>query len=176
MISCTTTNYLYTKNAPVKQSEVIDLIRPLSMTTEWVTVHTVGPDSILHTGDQALISARPVSYTFTINGVTMHNLDDKATIAFKDNGVLRCTRGTFLSSWVDDQDEEVSAGGIILTTKAKNAVEWAVVHAVGPDCGFNVGDLVLLKYDGTAYPLEIDGVKMGNHGSEEVIAVRAVTV
>jgi len=176
MVQCLTTNYIYTKLPTVKQSEVIDLLRPLSMTTEWVTVQIVGPDSILHPGDLALISARPTSYTFTIGGVTMHNLDDKATIAFKHGGELRCTRGTFLSSWVDDQDEEVSAGGIILTTKAKNAVEWAVVHAVGPECGFGVGDLVLLKYDGTAYPLEIDGVKMGNHGSEEVIAVRAVTV
>lgn len=168
---CITTNYLYQKLPQARQSEVIELIARLSMSTEWVQVVTAGPDSELTAGDLALISSRPASHTIKHNGDTLYNLDDRSTLAFKASaGKLRCTGDYFLAAW-DEEEELLSPGGIILSAKKREDVRWATVHAVGPKCGFGVGARVLLLHTDLPYVLEVDGHRLSNFQALAVIAV-----
>ena len=171
-LSCILDNVIYKKKPQPPQSDTIILTQRLQMSTEWAEVVKTGPESVLTSGDEILISCRPASFTFEIDGEIYHNIEDKAVLGYKRNGELNCTCGTILYSWVNDVKEEFSAGGILLRAKPKETTAWAKVHAAGPKSGLLKDDLILIKYEDSTYPLEIDGVKMANIGMESVICYK----
>ena len=151
------------------------LTKELSKDTRWAECLVAGPDSVVKAGDEILLSARPVSYTFEIDGEIMHNTSDKSCLAYKHEGILNATGKTILYTWLEEPQEEVSAGGIVLVRKEKTKElepRWAKVVACGPETGVQKGDEVLLAWKSDNYVLEIDGLKLHNAGAEEIIAFR----
>ena len=172
-INAPTDTVIYKRLPQPAQSDTIILTKRLSLSTEWAEAVLTGPDSIISAGDDILISSRPASFTFDIDGETLHNLEDKSVIAFKHNNELRCTRGTMLLEKPEEQEEKYSTGGILLSgVKPKDTTVWLKVAAAGPLAGVSVGDWVLIKEESTAYSLEIDGKFYRNAGCEEIVVYK----
>lgn len=172
MLQTTKTNVIYKKRHKELKHGHIQLIQNLSKDTMWADVVTAGPDSILKSGDEILLSARPVSYEFEFDGELMYNTSDASTMSYKRNGVLGATCGTILYEWIEEP-EKVTESGIVIIEKVANQElqpRWAFVHAAGPDSGVMKGDNVLLAFKSDAYTIHIDGIELHNAGKEEVIA------
>jgi co-chaperonin GroES (HSP10) len=166
---------LYTWTHPSKlKYGSIELTQELSREVRWATCHYAGPDSVVQPGDEILLSARPVSYTFQLNGVTMHNTSDKSCLAYRNSGELRATGETLLYTWLEEP-EEVTTSGIVLVRRTVSREEeprWAKVVAAGPEAKVQPGDEVLLAWKADNYKIEIDGMKLMNAGAREIIVVR----
>lgn len=173
-LQCTTTNILYTKRPTVKQSDIIHLVKPLTMSTEFADVVQVGPDSELQPGDEILISSRPASFVFEVDGKELRNLDDKGVITYRRNGTLYCTGTHVLAFAPEKAQEKFTPGGILLTVSKPKLEDtlWVKVAAAGPKSGVQVNDEILVKADTNAYSLEIDGIRYRNIGSEEIICYK----
>lgn len=178
-LRATNTNVLYTKrdNTAKLKHGGIHLLDFLSRDTMWCDCVVAGDESVLKAGDELLLSHRPVSYTFEIDGVTMYNTSDASTMAYKRDGKLFCTGKTLLYTWIEEA-ETVSEGGLILMKKnatIEREPRWALCHAAGGTTGVQAGDHVLLAYKTDCYTVNIDGIDMHNAGFEEVIAYKRPT-
>ena len=177
-LSATTTTVLFKWcEPPKKQVGSILLSDQLKMETRWATACVCGPDSIITPGDKILMSARPVTYKFNINGEDMENTADKSILAFKHLGELRATAGTILYEWLEPE-EETTASGIILVQKAATKElepRWGRVIASGPTSGVRPGDHILLAWKSDAYTIEIDGRELHNAGMEEISCFKSLS-
>jgi co-chaperonin GroES (HSP10) len=177
MIKTTTSTVLYTKRhvQELKAGNII-LTQHLSMDTQWCDVVVTGPESILQSGDEILLSRRPVSYEFVEEGIKMYNTSDASTMAFKRDGKLGATAGTILYEWLEEKEEKTESGIILVQKAATKELEprWALVVACGPDSGVLEGNHVLLAFKSDAYNLDIDGRKLHNAGASEVIAFKVI--
>jgi co-chaperonin GroES (HSP10) len=173
-VACTQDNVLCRWLKPKKTKVgALELVRELHRDTRWAEALVVGPDSILKPGDELLLSARPTSFVFDIDGETMHNVSDSATLCYRRDGKLSCTKGTIIFEWVEEPEEKTESG-IFIVKAEKNKlkdVREASVHAAGPDSGVKAGDTILLGYDKDMYTIEniIEGKKLHNCGKEHVI-------
>ena len=159
----------------------IALSRQLSKDVRWARCMYAGPTSVVKPTHHILLSARPASYAFEINGVTMYNTSDKSCLAYRHHdkvqgfGPIKATGKTILYTWVEEP-EEVTESGIVLVRKDSTKEmepRWANVVAAGPETGVKEGQQVLLAFKSDNYKLDIDGQLLMNAGCEEIIAIRS---
>ena len=179
-LQTTTTTVLYTTrdDSAALKSGTIVLTDYLSKDVQWCDVECTGPDSVMAPGDEILLSRRPASYTFEIEGKKMHNTSDASCLAYRKNGsdTLYATGKTFIYAFID-KPEEVTASGIVLMRKEANKERdpiWVKVIAAGKDTGVQSGDEVLIAYKHDAYTFKIDKQELHNGGVEEIICFHRV--
>lgn len=177
MVNCTTNNVLFrwksTRNLSVG---AIELIKELSRDIRWGECLVAGPTSEVKKGDDVLLSARPVSAFFELDGEIVGNTSDNSCLAYKRDGKLYATGKTILYSWIEEP-EEITDSGIVLvrkTTSKEQETRWALVHAAGPETGVQPSDHILIMYKADAYKMEgiLEGVTLHNAGYEEVICYK----
>ena len=177
-IQTTTTTVIYSTrdDSHALRHGSIVLTDYLSKDVQWCDVEVTGPDSVINKGDEILMSRRPASYTFDIEGLKMHNTSDASCLAYRKKGSDRiyATGKTFIYSFID-KPEEVTASGIVLMRKEANKERdpiWVKVVAAGKDTGVQTGDEVLIAYKSDAYTFKIDKQELHNGGVEEIILFR----
>lgn len=174
-----TTSILYTERESELKHGSIHLSDYLSKDVQWCDVHVTGPDSVITTDDEVLLSRRPVSMTFEHEGKMMKNTSDASCLAYrnKETKELRATGKTFLYE-MHEPEEEISAGGIVLMKKTvtkEHEPIWVTCHAAGKDTGLPNRCKVLIAYKSDAYSFKIDNLTLHNAGVEEIIAYHDIS-
>ena len=175
MLKALTTNVIFEwpKETEKKAGELY-LTRDLNRDTMWVECFQVGPESILHKGDQLLLSKRVVSYQFEIQSKKLGNTSDASVLAYRRDGVLGATYQTVLYEWMEPVEETTESGIVLVRSETNKEIDLtrkAYVHAAGSKSGVKKGDTILLAYNKDAYKMEniIDGKILHNCGMEAII-------
>ena len=179
MIATTSNNMIFQWATPRNLSAgSIQLLKELSRDVRWGICRYAGPESVVKPGDEVLLSARPVSAFFELDGEVMGNASDKSCLAYKRDGKLHATGKTILYSWLEEPEEKTESGIVLVRKVTTREMEprWAKVHACGPETGVQEGDEILIMFKADAYKIEgvLDGVTLHNAGAEEVILYRRV--
>lgn len=174
--SCTLTNCLFRwKEEKKLRGSLIHLTREPFRHTRWAEALVTGPHSMLRPGDELLLSARPTTYFLNIDGETLMNTSDAATLAYRRDGVLGATCSTLLYEFIEPEEEKTDSGIVLVRRESTKELETrrARVWAAGPETGVKVGDEILIAYNKDSYAIEnvIEGRKLHNAGKEAVICV-----
>ena len=171
-MKCTSSNILFQWHQPKKNKHGdIVLVQEPKRDIRWAKCIEAGPDSILHKGDEMLLSARVTTYNFNEGGKEFHNTSDASTLGFKRNGKLFATAGTILFEWLESVEETTASGIVVMRNDVNKEVivRKALVHAAGPEAGVKENDVILIAFNKDAYSFEIDGKTLSNCGKEAVI-------
>lgn len=173
-LQATTTNVIYKKRPRDLRAGNIHLIQDLSKEVQWCDAVVSGPDSVIESGDEILLSARPVSYEFRNPDTNelSYNTADASIMMYKRNGTLNATCGTIIYEMITKPEEVTDSGIVVVTKTANKELEpiWCLAVAAGPTSGILPGDKILIAYKSDCYVFKIDGKELRNAGKEEVIA------